>query len=56
MREAVAAAATPPRYATLWVPRIVSLPLTWSSSAHPGAVELGIWLRERLGLGHCQYP
>jgi hypothetical protein len=38
--------------ATVWVPRILSRPLTWS----PEAIESAVWLREHLTLGHCQYP
>ncbi len=32
----------------VWVPTILSLPLTWCSSAGGRAIKSGIWLREHL--------
>jgi hypothetical protein len=36
----------------LWVPIILSWPLTWSSRGD----RVCVWLREHLWFGHCQYP
>ena len=39
----------------VWVPRIVSLPLTWFFAAVRRFTKFGVWLREHSRLRHCQY-
>jgi len=40
---------------TLWVPTILSVPLTWCSPAGPRGAKFGVRLRGSPVIGHCQY-
>jgi len=39
----------------LWVPVMLSHPLTWCSSARSREAGVGIWLRDSRSVRHCQY-